>query len=182
MMGAHRLLAKCVMFEEAIRVPLMVRLPGQRVAHRIARSVSQIDIVPTLLDLLDAPVPDRLPGKSLRPCLEAGEEPPPEPVFIEWNGTDAGLPAEGVLPDWVRPGEAHRARASFADPVRTVVTPDGWKFNCSPLGEHELYHLARDPYETRNVFGEERSRARALRETLARRQKRTGDTVPLPVV
>jgi arylsulfatase A-like enzyme len=29
MMGSHRLLAKCVMFDEAIRVPLLVRLPGQ---------------------------------------------------------------------------------------------------------------------------------------------------------
>ena len=40
MMGSHRLIAKCVMFEEAVRVPLLVHLPGQdaRAAHRRARS------------------------------------------------------------------------------------------------------------------------------------------------
>ena len=38
MMGSHRLIAKCVMFEEAVRVPLLVRLPGQKRARRIARA------------------------------------------------------------------------------------------------------------------------------------------------
>ena len=37
------------------------------------------------------------------------------------------------------------------DPVRTVLTPEGWKLNWSPRGEHELYHLGEDPFETRNL-------------------------------
>ncbi|MHC4871633.1 MAG: sulfatase-like hydrolase/transferase [Planctomycetota bacterium] len=42
MMGSHRLIAKCVMFEEAVRVPMMIRLPGQKKGARIRGPVSQI--------------------------------------------------------------------------------------------------------------------------------------------
>ena len=37
------------------------------------------------------------------------------------------------------------------DPVQSVMTHEGWKFNCSPLGEHELYNLKDDLLETRNL-------------------------------
>ena len=45
MMGSHRLIAKCVMYEEAARVPLLVHLPGQTRERHIAAPVSQIDVV-----------------------------------------------------------------------------------------------------------------------------------------
>ena len=71
MMGSHGLLAKCVMFEEAVRVPLLIRLPGQKQGRRITGPVSHIDIVPTLLDLLHQPVSSHLQGASLCEFLEA---------------------------------------------------------------------------------------------------------------
>ena len=39
--------------------------------------------------------------------------------------------------------------ASVTDPVRTVVTQDGWKYNRSTIGEDELYDLNADPIETK---------------------------------
>src|SRR4029434_8373610 len=51
-LGAHHLFAKEVMFEEAARVPFLVRLPGQKRGKLVPQPVSQIDLVPTLLDLL----------------------------------------------------------------------------------------------------------------------------------
>ena len=57
MMGSHRLLAKCVMYQEAVRVPLLIRLPGQRRRQRVHGPVSQIDVVPTLLDFMGQPIP-----------------------------------------------------------------------------------------------------------------------------
>ena len=71
---------------------------------------------------------------------------------------------------------------AITDPVRTVVTPDGWKLNYSPLGEHELYHLFRDPGEIVNLFGRKQNRAIVdeLLDRILQWQKRTGDSVKLP--
>ncbi len=153
MMGSHRLIAKCVMFEEAVRVPLLVKVPGQSASRRVAGPVSQIDLVPTLLDLMGAGAPDALEGASLRPELE-GRRDGSDEVVIEWNGDNNGLPG---LDDGGRNYPDHLAEtapagdaiAAITDPVRSIVTAD-WKLNFSPLGESELYDLAADPGETTN--------------------------------
>jgi arylsulfatase A-like enzyme len=155
MMGSHHLIAKCVQFEEAVRVPFLLRLPDQRQGRKISRGVSQIDMVPTLLDLLGQPIPGHLQGQSLRPVFEGRPERPPEDIFIEWNGPNNGF---GDVTNSVSIPEpmlklATRAKISRAvsDPVRPVITPEGWKMNHPPAGEHELYDLTNDPGETRNL-------------------------------
>jgi hypothetical protein len=59
--------------------------------------------------------------------------------------------------------------------------PDGWKFNCSQLGEHELYNLEEDPIEIRNLARDPQYSAliRGLTTCLRRWQGETGDTVDL---
>jgi arylsulfatase A-like enzyme len=182
MMGAHRLIAKCVQFQEAIRVPLLIRLPGQSTARRIAGPVSQIDIVPTLLELLGESLPGFLQGQSLSRAMERGRT-DQEEVYIEWNGPNNGLGdvcGQVQFPDWLTslaPAEA--IRAACADPVRTVIRADGWKLNLSPLGEHELYNLRQDPGEMLNRFGEKAYArvARELASSIRSWQKRTGDMI-----
>ncbi|MFW5798293.1 MAG: sulfatase, partial [Planctomycetota bacterium] len=49
MMGNHGLVTKCQQYEEAVRVPLLMRGPGIRLG-RIAEPVGQVDLVPTLLE------------------------------------------------------------------------------------------------------------------------------------
>jgi hypothetical protein len=75
-------------------------------------------------------------------------------------------------------GSPDEIAAAITDPVRTVVTADGWKLNLSPLGEHELYHLAEDPYETRNLASQAEMQPKmvGLAERIRRWQARTGDT------
>ena len=181
MMGSHRLLAKCLMFEEAVRVPFMIRLPGAKKGRRVMGPVGQIDVVPTLLDLMGQPLDDSLQGRSLRPWLEREEARVSEPVFIEWNGPNNGLgdvKNDVKIPEWMKDmAPPDRIRAACKDPVRTVVAADGWKFNCSPLGEHELYRLDQDPYETRNIYAENTGVARRLQDLIEQWQQRTGDTV-----
>ena len=179
MMGSHRLLAKCTQFEEAVRVPLLVRLPGQTRGRRVSGPVSQIDLVPTLLDLAGQSAPDSLQGQSLRPLLENGHA-AVDDVFIEWNGTNTGC-ITSEAPD---AGTKEELMASLADPVRTVVTADGWKFNCSTIGEHELYNLKTDPLETTNLAGRAESQPRMsdLHSRIARWQEQTEDTVELPAL
>ena len=184
MMGSHRLLAKCVMFEEATRVPLLIRLPGQTQGRRIRGPVSQIDLAPSLLDLMEEPIPNDLQGESLRPQIDGRAE-ATDDVFIEWNGPNSGVRLGVSETSWGAADEpseelAQRA-AAVADPVRTVVTADGWKYNHSGLGEHELYDLNTDPLETTNLVRqpENQSLVRDLADRIRRWQERTEDDVTI---
>jgi arylsulfatase A-like enzyme len=184
MMGAHRLLAKCVMFQEAVRVPFVVRLPGQREGRRVTGPVSQVDVVPTLLDLMDQSLPGHLQGKSLRPWLEEGGKTAHEgDVVIEWNGGVTG--SEGAFkggrkPEWFHEiGDPGETDAALRVPVRTIVTPDGWKLNWRPESLTELYNLNGDEGETCNLVSEA-ARSAVVDDLMGRIrawQVRTGDTV-----
>ncbi len=183
MMGSHRLLAKCVMFEEAVRVPLLIRLPGLSAGKRVSGPVSQIDVVPTLLDLMEQPIPDHLQGKSLKPLLlEEGDSCCQDTVFIGWNGPNNGLgdtTGRVQVPNWMTEmAGPEEMEAAFRDPVRTIITPQGWKFNHSPRGEHELYNLRKDPQETQNLAPnpEYASLMKRLTEQIREWQAETGDT------
>src|SRR2546423_29238 len=83
-LGAHQLFGKEVMFEEAARVPYLIRMPGQRRSMRINQSISHIDFLPTLLELLGQTKPPNCPGQSRVPLLK-GEVMPPQSVLMEWS-------------------------------------------------------------------------------------------------
>jgi arylsulfatase A-like enzyme len=53
-----------------IHIPLLIHLPGQRQAVRVYQPAQQVDLLPTILDLVGAQVPDGVDGISLRPVLE----------------------------------------------------------------------------------------------------------------
>ncbi|MGC9318577.1 MAG: sulfatase-like hydrolase/transferase [Armatimonadota bacterium] len=156
MMGSHRLVAKTVMYEEAVRVPLLLRVPWlEESAGQIRQPVSQVNLVPTLLDLLGHGVPGHLQGATWRPHLHRLDDFPAEDVVIEWNGPDnAALgPNQHQMPPHLENVTTYdEAMDSITAPVRTIVTPTGWKLNCSAIGEHELYSLREDPGETENLI------------------------------
>lgn len=61
--------------ETSLRVPLLVKQPdGEGAGRRIASPVQHIDILPTVLDLVRAPIPSGLRGRSLRPALNGEDE------------------------------------------------------------------------------------------------------------
>jgi tetratricopeptide (TPR) repeat protein len=71
--------------DTALRVPLMVKQPdSQGAGRRVAAPVQQIDLVPTILDLVRAPVPGELRGRSLRAILDDDETSVAEqPLYAE---------------------------------------------------------------------------------------------------
>lgn len=71
--------------DATLRVPLIVKQPdGAGAGRRVAAPVQQIDLVPTLLDLVRAPVPGGLRGRSLRSVLdEEGGTLDREPIYAE---------------------------------------------------------------------------------------------------
>jgi arylsulfatase A-like enzyme/cytochrome c-type biogenesis protein CcmH/NrfG len=77
---AHGLLA----YEEALRIPLIIKpAAGEGAGRRVEDVVEHVDIVPTVLDLAKAPLPDRLSGRSLKPLLEGASEWPARVVYSE---------------------------------------------------------------------------------------------------
>ncbi|HZL18616.1 MAG TPA: sulfatase-like hydrolase/transferase [Polyangia bacterium] len=69
------------LFDEQTRVPLIIAIPGQ--APRVIEDDAElVDVAPTLLDLVGAPIPANLRGRSLMPRIE-GHPQPPEPIFAE---------------------------------------------------------------------------------------------------
>ena len=72
--------------DAALRIPLLVKQPSREGAgRRITAVVQQIDVVPTLLDLVRAPVPGGLPGRSLRGVLTEEDATLPERlIYSEW--------------------------------------------------------------------------------------------------
>ncbi|MFO8009053.1 MAG: sulfatase [Candidatus Brocadiia bacterium] len=61
-------------FNETLRVPLLVRLPGEDEGRRVEREVGLVDLLPTVADLLGAELPDgACVGRSFAPLLR-GEE------------------------------------------------------------------------------------------------------------
>jgi Flp pilus assembly protein TadD len=72
--------------DAAIRVPLIVKQPNNEGAgRRVDDAVQQIDLVPTVLDLVRAPVPGSLTGRSLRTVLtDEGATLRDQPLYAEW--------------------------------------------------------------------------------------------------
>lgn len=161
MMGAHELAAKQVMYEEAVRVPLLISAPYRGVRpHRVMQPVSHIDIAPTVLELLGRAAP-QLPGRSLLPMLEGAARPETD-VFLEWTGD--------------------RADSGEGPNGRTVITSDGLKLVLHDSDQSMLFDRTKDPHEVDNVFGTASYAAvqSRLRKKIENWQRATADRLQLP--
>jgi arylsulfatase A-like enzyme len=68
------------LYNGLIHIPLLIHLPGQQQRGSLAQPAQQADLLPTLLNLIGAPVPRWTDGTSLKPALE-GKALPPGHVF-----------------------------------------------------------------------------------------------------
>jgi arylsulfatase A-like enzyme len=173
-LGAHHLFGKEVMFEEAVRVPYLVRMPGQRRNSRIAQPISHIDFLPTVMELLGRPVPVQCAGIS-RVSLLRGEAMTPESVFIEWSPNRTKV----VKGTSLAPRRA--VKRACDESTRAIVTADGWKICFRDKDMNELYNFKNDPIEAENLW-DNRSQASVVdraREELHQWQETVGDRLSL---
>src|SRR6184192_136386 len=147
-LGAHHLFGKEVMFEEAVRVPYLVRLPDQRRSKIIPQPVSHIDFVPTLVDLLGQSKHPQCAGKSLLQLIR-GEATLPKSVFIEW------APNRTKIKKGTSLAPRRAIKRAIEESTRTVVSSDGWKFCLRDKDLNELYNLNHDPLEMRNLYSDQ---------------------------
>jgi len=133
-LGEWRLFDKRLMHEPSIRVPLMVRYPRRIPAGALRdETILDLDLAPSILDLAGIPPPAHMQGKSFIPLAAA-----PDPSFRkEWYYEYYEWPD----PEGVRP---HRGiRTADYKLIHYVMEPQ----------EFEMYHLAVDPGETLNLYG-----------------------------
>ncbi len=135
--GERGLADKWFMYEESIRLPLVVydpRLPAARRGQTVEAMALNIDFPPTLLDLAGVPVPSVMQGRSLLPLLLGHTPPDWRTEFFDEHHT---------FPKIIPPSEG----------VRT----ERWSYFrwLAPNPElEELYDVRADPAETRNLVGD----------------------------
>lgn len=73
----------------ALRIPFVVRLPGQVAPGRtVTQRARSLDVAPTVLELLGVPTPESFRGRSLAPLVRPGPEPGPLPDAPALIATD----------------------------------------------------------------------------------------------
>jgi arylsulfatase A-like enzyme len=151
-LGAHHLFGKEVMFEEATRVPYLVRLLDQRRGITIPNPVSHIDFLPTLIDLLGQPKHPQCAGKSLLPLIrEDTTATTPENIFMEW------APNRTKIKKGTSLASRRMIKRAVDESTRALVSPDGWKLCLRDKDLNELYNLIDDSLETRNLYSDRQS-------------------------
>ncbi len=90
MFGSHGRRAKYIFYEEAARVPFLVRWPGRIPAgSQSAACLGTPDIMPTLLSLLRLPTPKAVEGMDLSHLALGTSGPEPDAAFLQGMGTTA---------------------------------------------------------------------------------------------
>lgn len=147
--GSHRMMDKhYVMYEEEVRVPLIIRWPGtvERGTQCDDFTVHFLDLPPTLLEAAGLQIPETFQGRSLLPVLKGKPNPDPRPfIFSTYNGQQFGLYTQRMIRD------------------------RRFKFIWNATDLDEFYDLKTDPDELHNLATEEKHA-----ETLNRYRKQLG--------
>ena len=165
--GEHGFFDKRLMYEESIRVPMLVRWPGVVKPGSLPESPAlSIDYAPTLLEAAGAEVPKSLQGRSLLPVLRG--ETPKDWRRRWWYEYD-----EFPGPHMVR---AHRG----------VKVEERWKYIVwlmEPGGE-ELYDLQTDPHEMKNLVNDPGSKdlLARMRKEFRGAKEEAGDPTDVPAM
>ena len=165
MLGSHGMLLKGnALFEELMRIPLLIRSPGGGSGGQVNDClVSHADLVPTVLSGCGIDAPIGLHGVDISALVDGGLEPVRDGLAFQFHSSNWGE----------RP-----------TPLRGWRT-ERWKYVESPDGGEELYDLQADPAERRNRIddGEVGESRAAMSESLRTWTEGAGDSwpsVPMP--
>ncbi len=131
-LGSHGLMGKQNQYEHTIGVPLIVAGPAVRAGVRSNVQCYLRDLFPTVCEMAGVAVPPSVQGRSLAAALR-GENAGPYPAIF----------------------------GRFTDTQRMMRTADGWKLIWYPKASRtQLFHVAEDPEELRDLAGEKDGEAR----------------------
>jgi arylsulfatase A-like enzyme len=148
----HGKMAHEQIYNENLRVPLVVVAPGVKGGRRIAQVVETVDIAPTLYELAGLSPPPGLPGRSLAPLLTGAEKGSGGEAFTRSISGDRGLyamsregllhvvtpsqlqaaweglPVASAIQRWIEPRSLELEAMSFLEPVVVTASLDGAVF------------------------------------------------------
>ncbi len=116
------------LFDEILRVPLLMQLPGQVEGQVIDRQVRLLDIMPTVLDLAGCGLPEHVEGSSFAPLWNGRSEQYDQPISLSERWRDD----------------------SHVVALRTEAFKYIW--DSEKPDSPQLYDLLADPKETQNVI------------------------------
>ncbi|MFT7639649.1 MAG: arylsulfatase A [Pirellulaceae bacterium] len=140
-------------FDDGLRTPILIRWDGRSKLAQHDTPCSSVDIVPTLLDMLDLnDVSTDLPGRSLWPSATGQKPLANHPVFGEIYPGDASSlkhPSQHVAYRWIRDGQ-----------FKLIVphSNSGQKPWGNYLDKTALFNVVADPHEQHNLAGEEKNK------------------------
>lgn len=133
----------CSVYEAVHHIPLVIRFPdGNWGGQRVSELVENIDIAPTLLELVGAGLPDGFEGQSLGPLIS--QEPGAKENFTQ------------ALAEYHRPGTGWIGTLR-TDRWHYIYNPEGITPVCRPQSDYfdvrrqELYDHSKDPDEQLDV-------------------------------
>ena len=138
MAGAHRMWTKHNMYEQSVRVPLVIRTPDRAAAGSAREQiVEQVDLLPTVAELCGLDVPSEIDGRSLAPAVWGRSHAEREFAYSEYYFCHRVFTADNRF---------------VGKPPILMVRTKRWKFNYLSWERSELFDLESDPGEFRNVI------------------------------
>jgi arylsulfatase A-like enzyme/Tfp pilus assembly protein PilF len=143
MLGEHKELTHgYFIYQGALKVPLIVKLPGRHEGRKIDSLVGLVDIVPTICGLLNIDAPAEIHGEDLSGCLRGGK----------LLSQDREFYCESMYP------------TRYKGNSLLGLVSEQWKY--IQTTRPEMYDLFGDPGEFTNVFEREPHRARIFQDRL----------------
>jgi arylsulfatase A-like enzyme len=166
--------AKCSLYEPGLEVALILRHAGRPGWHGgVVRNemISNIDVLPTLLELVGIPVPANVQGRSFAPLLDGRPYKPNDVIFGEQTYHDRYDPQRSIRT------ETHKLIANFSTAPSFQDPSQQWRPKSDPLTPEypprayhphvELYDLTKDRWEQADLANT--ADAAPIRRELARR-------------
>jgi arylsulfatase A-like enzyme len=140
------------LYQEITRVPLLIYISGVN-SRRIGAMVSSVDLMPTILELANAEIPETVQGESLLSLIEGRRETLHDFVVTSWPLYSLGQKTRAV---------DHLGREIKEISPSTITTENWTLLYATEDYPVELYNIERDPNQCQNVSHENREVAKDL--------------------
>ena len=146
------------LYEEIIKIPLLIYIPGVS-AGIYGQLTSAVDVMPTVLEILECDIPKYVEGLTLLPKID-------DSAVSGREFTISSIP-------FANPGDPVRSVDNFLrmlkSPTVTTITSENYSLLYSPeRGQSKLYDLAMDPGQQKNIISDKPDIGKELHQYLVK--------------
>ncbi|MFP4026486.1 MAG: sulfatase [Candidatus Brocadiia bacterium] len=150
--------AKATLYDPGIRTALLMQWPGGIAEGQVADElISNVDLLPTLLEITGVPVPPEVDGRSFWPLLQGEMYEPREAMFAEKNTSPNDIKRCVRMPryKYIRNYNTGPRLELPTDIEVTATRGDMGEEHLKPRPQVELYDFETDPWEKNNLAGQD---------------------------